>query len=145
MKFQGLGSPPSNYFHEEYRHLLKLDLPPEINISKESYPTSPKLMPLNYKELEVVSKLFGMVQWCTGYCYCTASLIKAWNRVYTSSNHAHSKSQIRKSEDLWQWSWMEIWLNVCHWPPIHKKEFIIITNFILIIPVLILDEEKELT
>ena len=52
-------------------------------------------------------------------------------RFCAGSNPAHVVSEIRDGDDLWQWSWLEIRLNVFHWSTIPQK-FIIIIIIIII-------------
>ena len=64
--------------------------------------------------------------WCSGYHYCTTSLIKAWTQVLRRFNPARSVSEIRDGEDLWQWSRLEIRLNAFRRSTIPQKQFIFI-------------------
>ena len=57
-------------------------------------------------------------------------------RFCTGSNLAHSMSKICNGEDLWQWSQLEIRLNVFHWSTISKKKFIITITIKSILAVL---------
>ena len=52
-------------------------------------------------------------------------LTKSELRFCTGSNPAHGMSEIRDGEDLWQWSRLEIRLNVFHRSTILQKQFII--------------------
>ena len=40
--------------------------------------------------------------WCNGYHCCTTSFNKGWLKFCAGSNPAHSVSEIRYGEDLWQ-------------------------------------------
>ena len=49
-------------------------------------------------------------------------------RFCAGSNSVRGVSEIRDSEDLWQWSRLAIRLNVFRWSTIPQKQFIIIIN-----------------
>ena len=66
--------------------------------------------------------------WCRGVVvFTTAQLYstKPQLRFCAVSNPARSISGIRDGEDLWQWSQLEIRVNVFHWSTIPQKQFII--------------------
>ena len=71
---------------------------------------------------------------CSGYWRCGVVVIttaqlhstKPELRFYGVSNTAHGVSEIRDSEDLWQWSLLEISLNTFPQSTITQKQFIII-------------------
>ena len=46
-------------------------------------------------------------------------------RLSAGSNPAHNVPKVPNDEDLWQWSWLEIRLNVFCWSAIPQKKFII--------------------
>ena len=48
--------------------------------------------------------------WCSGYHYCTTSFNKAW--ILLQHRLKTSVSDICNYVNLWQWSWMEIRLNI---------------------------------
>ena len=64
-------------------------------------------------------------------------------RLCASSNPARSVSEIRNGENLWQWSRLEIRLNLFRLSTIPQKQFVIIIIIIIIIRKLYL-EVKEL-
>ena len=64
-------------------------------------------------------------------------------RFCASSNPARSVSEIRNGENLWQWSRLEIRLNLFRLSTIPQKQFVIIIIIIIIIRKLYL-EVKEL-
>ena len=47
-------------------------------------------------------------------------------RFCVGSNPTRGVSEIRDGEDLWQWSWLEVRLNVFHPSTVPQKQFIII-------------------
>ena len=81
--------------------------------------TPNRYFPMNIAKLVSIYNLYMatflvvyLAPWCSGYHYCTTSLKKAWIRFCAGSNPAHGVSEIRDGEELWQWSWLEIRLNV---------------------------------
>ena len=54
-------------------------------------------------------------------------------RLCTGSNPACGMLEIRDGEDLWQWSQLEIRLNIFHWSTIPQKKLILINIVIIII------------
>ena len=59
-------------------------------------------------------------------------LTKPERRLCAGSNPARGVSEIRDSEDLWQWSRLEIRLNAFCWSTIPQKPLIIIIIIIII-------------
>ena len=72
-----------------------------------------------------------MVPWCSHYHHCTSSFNPEL-RFCAGSNPARGVSEIRDGEDLWQWSRLEIRLNVFRRSTIPQKQFIIIIIIIII-------------
>ena len=67
-----------------------------------------------------------MAPWCRGYHYCTSSFNKAWTKVLRRFKSCSWRVGVRDGEDLWQWSRLEIGLNVFRQSSIPQKQFIII-------------------
>ena len=67
-------------------------------------------------------------RWCSGYHYCTVHSKKPELRFCAVSNPAHGVLEIQDGEDLWQWSRLEITLNVFRRSIIPPKQFIIIIH-----------------
>ena len=72
-------------------------------------------------------------------------LTKPELRLCSGSNPARSVSGFCDSEDLWQWSWLEIRLNTFRWSTIPQKQFIIIFIIIIIIIIIINNSVSEMT
>ena len=72
-----------------------------------------------------LKKMQILTPWCSGYHYCTTST-ELELRFCAGSYPARGVSEIRDGEGLWQWSWLEIMLNVCHRSTTSQKQFIII-------------------
>ena len=64
-------------------------------------------------------------------------------RLCTGSNPACGMLEIRDGEDLWQWSQLEIRLNVFRWSTIPQKKLILI-NIIIIIMISFCYLQKKL-
>ena len=60
--------------------------------------------------------------WCSGYHYCTTSFNKAW--ILLQHRLKTSVSDICNYVNLWQWSWMEIRLNIFCQSTILQKQLI---------------------
>ena len=80
----------------------------------------------NFEKTPVMESLFDKVAdltpWCNGYHYCiTWSYIKPELRFCGGLNSTLSVSEIRDSEDLWQWSRQEIRLTLYVGQPYHKN------------------------
>ena len=70
-----------------------------------------------------------MFLWPCGMVVIAAVLFQSTKpelKFCAGSNSAHAVSKIRESEVLWQWSWLEIRLNVFDWSTIPQNQFIII-------------------
>ena len=74
-----------------------------------------------------------MALWCSGYQYCTTSFNKAWTQVLCRLKSCSQRVEDSHSEDLWQWSRLEIRLSAFRWSAIPQKQFIIIIIIIIII------------
>ena len=69
------------------------------------------------------------VMWCCGVMVITTAQLHSTKpklRLCAGSNPARGVSEIRDGEDLWQWSRLEIRLNVFRRSTIPQKQFIII-------------------
>ena len=64
--------------------------------------------------------------WCSGYTTVQLHSAKPELRFFAGSNPAHSVFEIHDSEDLWQWSRLEISLNAFRRSTVPQKQFIII-------------------
>ena len=100
-----------------------------INTTWRNTPTMGQKIPLNGRKEKV--------SWCCGVVV-TAQLhsTKPELRFWTGSNPACSVLEIRNGDDLWQWSRLEIRLNVFHRSNIPQKQFIII--------IMIINQKKSL-
>ena len=61
---------------------------------------------------------------------CPQNPTKPELRYCAGSNPVCDVSEIRDGEDLWQWFWLEIWLNAFRWSTIPQKQFISCFNLL---------------
>ena len=80
-------------------------------------------------------KTIPLKQWCSGIVVITTAQLHSTKpeiRFCAGSNLARGVSEIRDGEDLWQWSRLEIRLNVFRRSTIPQRQFIIIIIIIII-------------
>ena len=84
----------------------------------------------------LVFKYVLQIIWCRGVVVITTAQLHSTKleiRFCVGLNPACGVSEIRDAEDLWQWSWLKIRLNVFRRSTMPQKQFIIIIIIIIII------------